>query len=115
MHHRGMTLQAIFLQNFTVSLADHDRLVKILKRKSLGMSVAVIGLRNIFLDSALRQMAFNTRCHRMMAGLLPGIVLRLHDMAVDASFRIFTEIRQSFRIAKSIETHSNKSADHHSQ
>ena len=94
-HEVGVALQTIVLQDVRISLLDHDRLVKILKSKTLGVVIAVLRLGDPFIDAVVWQVAVDTFCGRVMAGFVPGIVLVVHDVAVDAGAGIGAEIREA--------------------
>jgi hypothetical protein len=47
----------------------------------------------------------------MMAGFLPGIELRLHDVAIHAGFGIFAEIREPFSVSKGKNSDAGKNSN----
>jgi hypothetical protein len=95
-----MTRYAVTLQNTAVLLLYHDRFMKILECKTHGVVVSVFGFGNVFRDEIVREMTVDTGGHGMVAGFLPGIILRCHDVAVHAGRRIGTEIGEAFGIPK---------------
>jgi hypothetical protein len=102
--------KTVFLEDPRVGPLDHDRLVKVLDRESLGVVPAVVGLGEILAEEAVRKMAIDTVGHRMMAGLLPGVELGLHDMAVHARPGIGTEVREAFCVEEGIASQSGEDA-----
>ena len=100
MYHVFMAIHTVVLQDPTVLFLDHDRFMKILRRERLGVVVAVFGLGDIFADKIVREVAIDAGGGGMVAGLLPRIILRRHDVAVHAGFGVGAEIRESFGIFK---------------
>ena len=92
-NHIEVTLHAVALENSPVLLLDHDRFVKILKGESLGMVVSIFGLGNVLAHEGMRKMAIHTGRNGMVTRLQPGLVLRGHDVTVDACLGICTEVR----------------------
>lgn len=76
------------------------------------MPEAVVGLDGILSDQVVGSVAVVAGRDRMMAGLHPGVVLRLHDMAIRAGRRIIREIRVSLGVDKCVaakpESHSQQ-------
>jgi hypothetical protein len=66
--------------------------MKILKGKCHGVVMTVLSFGNIFGNESVRQMTVDTGCDDMMAGLLPEVILRVHDVTVCAGARIGTGI-----------------------
>src|SRR5262245_1494038 len=83
-HEPGMAGHAVVLENPAALRLDHDRLVEVLQRERHRMVVAVLRLGVVLANEIVRQMAVDAGSDRMMACLLPGIELRLHDVAVHA-------------------------------
>ena len=55
-HDVFMTGETVVLENPRVRPLDHDRLVEVLQRESLGVVPAVIGFRDVFAEKVVRQM-----------------------------------------------------------
>ena len=70
------------MQHPLIALPNKDRLMEILKGKSFGMPKAILPFREPLGNECMWQVAIYTGGRRMMAGLLPGLVLRLHDVAI---------------------------------
>jgi len=67
--------------------------VKILKGESFRVAITVIRLGNQLGQQAIvGHVAVDALGRRMMAALLPGIILFVHDVAVCASPRITAEV-----------------------
>ena len=95
-----MTGQAVLLQYATVFFVDLNRFVKILQGKGLGVIPAVFRLCQILGKKVVRQMAIYTRSYAVMAGLLPRVKLRLHDMAVGARRWVGTEVGKALAVVQ---------------
>ncbi len=102
MHEIAMAHQAILLQDPRIRSFDHDRLVKILQGEALGVMPAIVGFRQVFAEEIMRQMAVHASGDCMMARLLPGVVLRLHDMTVHTNLGIIAQVGKPFRIQERI-------------
>src|SRR3569832_496353 len=98
--HAVMAVQAALLQNAGVLLLDHDRLVEVLQREALRMVVAVLGLGDVLADVIVRQVAVDAGRDAMVAGFLPRVVLRVHDVAVRAGHRIAAQVGQALGVAE---------------
>jgi hypothetical protein len=92
MHHVIVALDAIMLKNPLVLPLDHDGLVEVLQCKALGMVVAVLGFRHVLGKKRVRKMAVDAGGNAVVAGFLPRVVLRIHDMAIGAGFGISAEV-----------------------
>lgn len=87
-----MTAQAIILQDTAASLLNADRFNEVLSGEFLTVAPAIFGFGKIFRNERVRQMAIDANGDRVMAAVLPAVVLGLHDVAVDASFGIGTQV-----------------------
>ncbi len=108
MHHVLMTLYTVVLKYPVVPFLDHDRLMEVLKGKGLGMVKSVVRLGYVFPDKIVRKMTINTCGRRMVAGLLPRVILWRHDVTVDAGFWIRAEVGESLRILEGKDTKPRK-------
>lgn len=95
-----MAIHAVVLQNAAVLFLDHDWFLKVLRRESLGMVIAVFSLSDVFGNERVRQVAIDTAGHRMVTRFLPGFILRRHDVAIHAGFGIRAKIGKPFSIPK---------------
>src|SRR5262245_27001211 len=105
-----MAMKAVVMQHSLIAFANKDRLRKILKGKSFGMQKAVLTFREPLGNECMWQVTIYTGGHRMMAFLLPGIVLRLHNVAIHACRGVLTKIRKTFSIVESEATQAEKHA-----
>src|SRR5688572_1760442 len=93
-HEASVTRDAVVLQDAARLGRDHDRLVKILQRERLRVVIAVLRLGDVLPDQAVRKVAGDAGRDRVVARFLPGVVLRLHDVAVDADLRVVAHVRE---------------------
>ena len=70
-HHVGMALDAVVLEDPAVLALDENRLMEILQRESLGVVVAVLRLGHVLGEKGVGQMAIHAGGRGMVAGLLP--------------------------------------------
>src|SRR4051794_4092131 len=89
-HEIRMAMEAILLQDSAAHVANLDWLVKVLQREALGMPEAVFGLGVVLADKIVRQVAIDALSHVVMAGFLPAVKFRLHDVAIDARLGVRT-------------------------
>ena len=115
MHEIPMATDAVVLQDLTVLLVNANGFVEILQRKALGMPKAVLRLGQVFGDKVLWQMTIHACGHTMMAGLLPTVIMLAHDMAIDAGFRIATQVGQAFTIINGVRTCPSEHAQNDGQ
>ncbi len=108
MNQIAMALQAIVLENPAVAFRDQDRLMKVLQCEALGMAIAVISFGDPFGQALMRQVTAHTRREAVVAGLLPGVELRLHDMAVGASCRIRAEVGEPLGVVEGEHTQAGQ-------
>src|SRR5687768_11792515 len=94
--------QAVLLQNCAPFGLHDDGFDELLRRELLAMSPAVLGFGDVLGQEGFGQMAVDADRDLMVARLLPGVVLRLHDVAVHARLRILLEIREAFRVAERV-------------
>ncbi len=113
MNRVAMTLNTVALKNLTVLSLDHDGLLKILQGEAFGMVPAVFRLGDVLADKIVWEVAGDTSGSRMMAGFLPRIVLRRHNVAVDTGLGIGAEIGKALGIFKGIGSGSGKKAEQH--
>ena len=106
---------AVTFQNVKVSALDLNRFVKVLKRKGPGVEKTIICLCDPFAEKLVGHVTIVARRPRRMATLDPRVVLRLHDVAVDARRGVIAEIRVAFTIAKceSAKAGQNSEKDRH--
>ena len=87
-----VTACTVVVQHFFVVRTNADGLGKILQGEAFGMPKSVFCFGNIFREKPSGRMALITGGHCVMAGLLPAIVLLVHDVAVHANLGVFGKI-----------------------
>lgn len=85
----AVTGDTVVLKDSTVLFVDLDRLREVLHRESPGMIPAVFCLCNVLVHKIVRKVTVHTRGNGVVTRLLPGIELRLHDVAVSTGFGVF--------------------------
>ena len=105
-----MTGEAVFLQDAGVRALDHDGLMKVLQREALGVMPAVLGFGEILPEETVREVAIDAIGDGMMAGFLPGIILRLHDVTVNADLGIVAHVREPLGVQERVATDAKKDA-----
>ena len=106
---------AVLLQHRGVARLDHDRFGKVLEREPLGVPEAVFRFGRIFCDEAVWGVAVIARGDRVMAGVLPAIVLLAHDVTVHTSGGIVGEIGMALTIVERVAADSGEQTDRRSQ
>jgi hypothetical protein len=77
------------------------------------MVIPVHGFCGVFADEVMRQVAVHAGGGRVMARLLPALVLRQHDVAIRAGGRIVAQVRKPFRIEQRENTEACQHAEQH--
>ncbi len=83
-----VTGEAVLLQDAPTARDHDDGLVEVLQRERLRVSIAGVGFREPLFEPVMGQVAIDTDSDRMVTSSLPGVELRLHDVAVGASLWI---------------------------
>ena len=99
-HELGMATNAILLEGLATALLHDDRFGERSGRELLGVPVAVLGLCEVLRKEPVWEVALDAHGHRMMAGFLPRIELRTHDVAIDARLGIRLKVRKALRVAE---------------
>ena len=71
----------------------------------------VVGLNSVLADKIVRRVAIVTHSNRMMARFYPGVVLRLHDVAVGAGSRIIAEVGITLGVKEGVGPQANGGPD----
>lgn len=100
MHRVFMTINACALRDASVSRFDFDRLVIILKREGQRMEKTIVGFGYPLPHKIMWKVTVVANRHMVMAAILPGIHVLLHDVTVDTRFRIVAQIARAFAIPK---------------
>jgi hypothetical protein len=96
----GVAMQTGVLRNAAIARFDADGIGEIFEREGERMEEAVVGLRDPFADGVVRQVAVVTDGDATVAGLLPRVVVLLHDVAVRAALRVVAEIAGALAVAQ---------------
>ena len=113
-HKVGMTIKAIIVKYSLVPFSNKDRLREILKSECFGMQKTILPFCQPLVDQVVGKMTIHASSHCVMARLLPGIVLGLHDVTIHARSRILTKIGETFPIVESESTQAEKYPHHYS-
>ena len=100
--------QAIVLDSLRASRRHSDWLFKILEREGDAVIPAVFRFPYVFGYEIVGQMAFDAGRDCVVAGLLPGVVLALHDMTIDAGARVGAQVGESFSIDERFDAESDQ-------
>jgi hypothetical protein len=87
-----MAMDAVDLKNIQAHGAYSNRLREVLERETLGMPQAVLGLHEILGDGLMGDVAIVARGYRMVACLLPPVILFPHDVAVHTCLRVVAQV-----------------------
>lgn len=98
LHHRLMAVQAGIFNDLQAVFFDQDGFVKVLKGEGHGMIPAIQSFHGVFADDVVGQMAVVAFSDVVMGGLLPGIQVFAHDVAVHTGLGIVRQVRISLRI-----------------
>lgn len=91
-----MTPQAVGLKDLGVVGGDADRFGVVVERERLAVVPTVDALGDHLVDEAVGgHVAVVAGRKRMVNVLLPGVIVRLHDMAVDTCRWIFREVTEA--------------------
>ena len=110
-----VAVQARVLRHAPIPRLDLNRLVKVLKRKCQRMKESVVSLRDPFADRVMRQVAIVADRDVAVRGILPRVVVPLHDMAIRAAPWVIAQVARAFAIAKREHADSDENPKHHGQ
>ena len=110
-----VAIHASSLCHTPITRLDLNRLVEVFQRERQRVKKAVVGFRYQFANFVVGQVAIVANRHMTMAGLQPGIVMSLHDVAISTSRRIIAQIARAFAITEREQSHAAKDAKHGSQ
>src|SRR5690606_16473747 len=111
----AVTAHAVLLEDAAARRLDFDRLSEVLSGEQFAVAPAVLGLGDVLRDEALGQVTIHADRRRVMARLLPGVVLRLHDVAVHAGGRVRAEIGETLRVAVCVPADAGERAEGHGE
>ena len=118
MHQVFMAVQTRALSHPPIPRFDPNRFAEVLQRESQRVKEAVVGLGDPFAEEIVRQMAVVANGDMLMAGILPGIEVVLHHVAIDAGLRIVAEVAGALAVAKGERAHATERAQqngHHNR
>ncbi len=74
--------------------------MEVLQGEGSGVVVALFGFGDILGEEIVGQVAVDSGGQGVVAGLLPGVEWRFHDMAVDAGSEVLAKIGQALAVAE---------------
>jgi len=98
------------LRHFVVEAGDLDGIGVVAAGEIEGMPETVVDFDGVFANQIVRRVTIVAGSGSTMTGFDPGIVLRLHDVAVRTSGRVVREIRISLGINERVAAQSNDHA-----
>ena len=110
-HEVTVAIETRVLSNAAVARLDLNGFVEIFESEGKRMEEAVVSLGHPLPGKVVREMAVVAESDVRMAAVLPGIILRLHDVAIHTGFGIVAEITVTLAIAKREGTHTAKHAE----
>lgn len=105
-----MATQAGILRHPPVAWLDLDRLGKVARREGKGMEKTIVGLGDPFTDRMGGKMAVITRGDMLVTGVLPRIVMILHDVAIRTCSGIIGHVGCTLSVTEGERTHSGQDA-----
>lgn len=109
-HQLPVTTLTILQRNRFVFLANLYWLWKVAQGECLAVVPAIEGFCVIFTKKVVWHMTVVARRNVSMARVLPGLVLRLHHMAIDTGLWITRKVRPPFGVLKSKQPESDHQA-----
>ncbi len=103
--HRLMAITTLLLGHLSVPLGYSYRLMKTAQREIIGMPEPIRSLGVIFADEILGRVAIVTGRRGVMTGLLPAVILLVHDVTIGARRRVVAHVRIPLSVPKRI--HAN--------
>jgi hypothetical protein len=114
-HDVGVAVQACALRHASIAWLDLNWLVEIFQRKGQRVEKPVVAFYNPFSNRMMGQMAIVTDGDVPMAGVLPGIVMALHDMAVGTCSRVVAQVAPPFAVAERERSDARENSEEHGQ
>lgn len=112
MHEIRMASQAGVLSHPAVSRLDPNRLVEVFQRKGQRVEKTIVGLRDPLAHEMVGQVAIIADGDVPMAGILPRIVVVLHDVAIGARQRIVAQVTRTLTVAEREHADAPKDSQH---
>src|SRR5688500_15590123 len=110
-----MAVQACTLSYAPVAWLDLNGFMEVFERERERMKESVVTLYDPFADRVMRQVAIVAHGDVPMAGILPGVVMTLHDVAVGAGRRVIAQVAPAFAIAERERSDAYEDAKEHGQ
>jgi hypothetical protein len=98
MNKLSMTMQASLLSHSSIARFNLNRFRKISSCKGQRMKETIVRLGNPLSQKVVGQVAIIASRDGVMAGILPGIKMRLHDMAIRTGLGVVGKIGHSTAI-----------------
>jgi hypothetical protein len=95
-----MAIEASVLRHPAIPRLDLYWFMKVLQREGQRMKKSVVGLGDPLADGMMRQVAVVTNCDMAMAGILPRVIVSLHDVAIRARRGIVAEIAPALAVTE---------------
>jgi hypothetical protein len=95
-----MAIEASVLRHPAIPRLDLYWFMKVLQREGQRMKKSVVGLGDPLADGMMRQVAVVTNCDMAMAGILPRVIVSLHDVAIRARRGIVAEIAPALTVTE---------------
>jgi len=99
-HGRRVATEACILCDATIPGFNLDWLVKVFECERQRMIKSIVRLGQQMSDDVMRQMTIVADGNMAVAGLLPRIVVRLHDVTVRARRRVANQVAVALPIAE---------------
>lgn len=113
----GMAMATVVFNDFSVVVVDHDWFVEVLRGERQRMKEAISPFAEPLTHKIMRRMAVIASRDMVMGGLVPGVKMVLHDVAVCARLAFRRKIRSAFCIVEgehaSAQSHSDQDAGDH--
>ena len=110
-----VAMNAALLQDGSVLWRNLDRFVKVLQREGDRVMPTILALSEVLADEIVGKVAVYASSDCVMTGLLPRVILRLHDVAVDANLGGVTHVRKAFGILEGEQPNAEAHTDHQAQ
>jgi hypothetical protein len=111
MDRRGMAVQACFLRHAPIPGLNLNGFVEVLQSECQRVEKTIVRFCHQFAEQVMRQMTIVADGHMAVAGMLPGIVVSLHDVTVGARRRIAHQVAVALAIAEREYANATKNSE----